>query len=732
MPCWGSWVVAAALSLIACACTRSQQGDDSGVSSEQRQVASYEEIGPPRLLPAPGPHAPSEIRFEPPDGDASVLTGVAECGSCHSEIYSEWNRSVHHLASFNNPWYRVAVDRFRAAQGNTASQFCGGCHDPALVVGGGMLQDIVADDRRAHAGVSCTVCHGAEGATPIGNASFTVSLSQIPLPEEGADSGPALAAHLQRLQVDRGAANGVCVSCHRGVLGPETGHEHFAFGMDDASDWAHSAYAGQGTAQVDDVEQQDCVACHMPMRDGRRSHAFAAAHTPLAHAGAHEAHIDEVDRSLRSSVQMDVVSLTVGGETTLLPTEIHLAAGETAEIDVAIRNVGVGHRFPGGALDLHGTWLEVVAVDGERRGVLASGVAREFAAEQQTWRLRAEVVDDEGVPVRDHDIHDMRGVAWNHTIAPRDVSVVRYTLTVPADREVRGLSVRLLHQRHAPWFAELTCEASREPQALALDAYAARENGFEIDACAPQPVTEIAQIGTLQPSLQRPRWQRLYEYGLGLLHALQESLDQARAPLVEALGLLDEGSGRDRARVHLALGRLEGRQGRTEQAMQHFDEAARLAGGASIAYQRGQALARVWRWEQAADAFSEAATLQPGNDSVWQAYAGALGSLERNDEGYAAARQGLEAQPHNGALLLSQYLSLQRLDPDSAATTAAHETWLRRRPYDRAPSIRARCYEEVPGCSDERVPLTPRSLSAVPSLPLSELLTPEVGRAADP
>jgi hypothetical protein len=327
-----------------------------------------------------------------------------------------------------------------------------------------------------------------------------------------------------------------------------------------------------------------------------------------------------------------------------------------------------------------------------------------------------------------HNVFDFRAIAWNHTIDARDAAVVRYGLTLPEDLAAESLpltvTARLRHRRHGRDLHQAACAASRDPVGRAFDETAARLTGVRVDGCAPQPVTELASrairlgsefagvgggpvVGVETGAASLPLWQRLYEHGLGLLHQVQERLDEARPSLDRALELVaQDGTPRQQAMVVLALARLEGRQGRTDVAMARFDEAEVLwPGDAAVPYQRGLALAQVWRWEEAAEAFQLAVERAPDSDQAWTQLAIALGALARDRESLAAAQRGLELQPRSASLLLSQSLALTALHAPEPLVSLARRAYLRYRPYDEAPGIRYACFRQVEGCAQERLPV---------------------------
>src|SRR5208282_3222483 len=58
------------------------------------------------------------------------------CKRCHEDIYNQWNSSAHHFSSFNNQWYRKAIEYMQDTIGTKPSKWCGGCHDPAVLYAG--------------------------------------------------------------------------------------------------------------------------------------------------------------------------------------------------------------------------------------------------------------------------------------------------------------------------------------------------------------------------------------------------------------------------------------------------------------------------------------------------------------------------------------------------------------------------------------------------------------------
>src|SRR5215471_11710594 len=124
--------MACALGASACVATASANETPS------RETATR----PAPLLPrAAGTFSPSHMDTDGPGIVGAVVTETESCSGCHPDAAAQWRTSAHAFGSFNNPIYRVVVDRFRREVSKVESRFCGGCHDIALLVDGAMTAD---------------------------------------------------------------------------------------------------------------------------------------------------------------------------------------------------------------------------------------------------------------------------------------------------------------------------------------------------------------------------------------------------------------------------------------------------------------------------------------------------------------------------------------------------------------------------------------------------------------
>jgi hypothetical protein len=665
--------------------------------------------------------------------DGAALAAAADtCRDCHADAVAQWRTSAHAFASFNNPAYRVSVEAFRRESGAKASRVCAGCHDPALLIDGAMDGATVPMDARASAGVGCLLCHSVEHASRDGNGSYRLRDDPVVMPMEG--DAASLRAHRERLAMPALTKVELCASCHRAFLGEATGHGHHLPGADDYSGWISSAYAGSHLERIDpSVPERDCAACHMKREaaslgdraaKGKKiaSHRFTGGHTWLAAMRGDDEQLARTRRMLASAATVDVAALRYEDGRRALPADgAEVTAGAKVDLEVVIRNRGVGHRFPGGTLDAHDTWLELEAVDALGNTFASAGVdhtALSKTALSKTGRsktgrrtdpsahlLHATMVDSQGERVLGRRVHAFRAKAYDNTIAARDRALISYRMTVPAPLRAEQLPivvrVRLLHR-------------SRE-RTVADDACRAGYGG--INACIAQPITLLASTKVLLGSdaaarnarTRRQLAQRMLDHGAAWLHALPEQLEQARASLLLALESLSQqgASPQRQAEVLLELARLEARQGRVPQAERWL---ARIGPEvAAAAWLRGRTLASVWQHRRALPSLEKAAAAAPLDFRAWVRLATAQGAVAEVGASLVSAQQGLRFAPRHPDLLRVQALALGQLalggaDRDAERAAALHAFTNHRR-RDDAPALRTMCSDRVVGCALERTPV---------------------------
>ena len=737
------WILIAGVIVSAC----SAGSRDVGRSAPGPGAPATVTASPPRVVPeatlperGTGALAPSLARIVgntiPPSAGAN-LADVEDCAQCHADVAGQWRKSAHAFASFNNPVYRVVVEKLRKDRGDKTSQFCGGCHDVALLVDGAMIGAIEPTDLRAHAGITCKTCHGIAEARADGNASWDLDLSPVTVPKEGdADSVLRHRARVGRATLRTAA---MCSSCHKAFLDDSTGNAHHLIGQDDATPWARSAFAGSEATRIDeDVPQKDCRGCHMPRTPATQgdlgakngtvaSHVFMGGHTWLASMQGDPELVERTKEFLANRILLDVAGVrhATGKHDLVTSRPAAVVPGENAVVDIAIRNLDVGHRFPGGVMDADGTWLEVTIDDPQGQRVAEAGTNHEASGADPTAHVLASyMAREDGTRLDVRETHEFRAGVFNNTLAPRDATVVGYGFVAPTEAARYPLKVtaRLRHRTRNLELQRAACADTKSERGRAFGQVGLKKVARSIDACRVQPITDVARAEVFLSADARPNqvparpvepqataFARRFAYGLGLSHALSERLDDARLPLGAAHELAR--TPRERAMVLGAIAMVASKQGRTDETFTvaaSADAAAHEAGMTRpVAMQRvrGEVLAATWRLAEAAPLFLDAASRTPRDDAAWATAAVTFGGAGDAFGALEAAGRGLAVQPRDGDMLRVQSLALAGLHATPQVLEATEAAFLERRTPDAAPAIRGRCSAKIPGCANERVPV---------------------------
>jgi Tfp pilus assembly protein PilF len=238
---------------------------------------------------------------------SDFFTDSETCGSCHQDIYDQWQSSVHHFASFNNQFYRKSIEYMQSVVGTNPSKWCAGCHDHAVFFNGRFERPIVEqiDTPEAQAGLACTSCHSiAQVDSSMGNGGFTIAYPPL---HRLASSRQPLVRAIDRFltYVDpephrrtfmkpfmRLDSAEFCSTCHKVHLDGPVNDYRWIRGFNEYDNWQASGVSGQGARSFYYPEQPStCVDCHMPRvpsRDPGRhadgmvhSHRFPGANTAV-------------------------------------------------------------------------------------------------------------------------------------------------------------------------------------------------------------------------------------------------------------------------------------------------------------------------------------------------------------------------------------------------------------------------------------------------------------------
>jgi Flp pilus assembly protein TadD len=251
---------------------------------------------------------------------ANFFMESKRCAECHKDVYDQWNSSVHHFASFNNQFYRKAIENMQDIYGNTqSSKFCAGCHDHAVFFNGRWERPIKEqiDTPEAQNGLGCMSCHSITAVhDTTGNGSFTMTYP--PLHELASSDNKFMKSlnhfvtylnpepHRRTFLKPFMKESEYCSACHKVHLDVPINSYRWLRGFNDYDNWQASGVSGQGARSFYYPQKSSvCADCHMPLvpsddpasRDGKvHSHRFPAANTAVAYANQDAAQLKtEID-----------------------------------------------------------------------------------------------------------------------------------------------------------------------------------------------------------------------------------------------------------------------------------------------------------------------------------------------------------------------------------------------------------------------------------------------------
>jgi len=410
---------------------------------------------------------------------------------CHPDIYRQWNESAHHFSSFNNQWYRKSIIYMQEVNGIQPSKWCGGCHDPAILLNGVMDRPIRENlhTPAAQAGLACTACHSIEKVKDtMGNSGYVIKYP--PLHDIAASDNPVirnLHNYLIRLDPEphkksflkpfhRQNTAEFCSTCHKAHLDEPVNNFRWFRGFNDYDQWQKSGVSHQGALSFYYPETaKKCVDCHMPLVDSKdagningkvHNHRFPAANTALPFVNQHP---DQL-KAVMDFLQDEAVTLDLFANGTPIPTDgIEVTRGESPRLDVVVRTRNVGHRFPAGTIDAFDIWLEVKATDENGKIVFWNGSIAapdgNGPVDPSAHFYRAYMLDEHGNLINKRNAWATRTVLYSNTIPPGAADTARYRLEIPPDTgKILTLEAKLNYRKFNWWHTQWAYAGVRDPE----------------------------------------------------------------------------------------------------------------------------------------------------------------------------------------------------------------------------------------------------------------------------
>ncbi len=444
----------------------------------------------------PHPFRPSETEtYHQTFIDIREIATSAECAVCHKDVADQWNDSTHKKAA-SDPTYVRNINLLATKKGIAATRYCEGCHAPiALLTGslspGGFHGGKPGTDANRE-GVNCLSCHGIQKLEHLkGNASYMFGPPE-PYLFEGTSNSllRALNRHSIRMspnqhKKDMGrdftAKSEFCATCHAQFMDKDMNSWGWVKMQDDYSAWLNGPFSGQNP-RFNIAEPVNCQQCHMPkipLNDPSsdvnglvKSHRFVGANTLTAMLSDSPTQLEEtirflqtnkiritIDKPNRESATQNYTPLEKQ-ERDQVTAPYYFYLNELAKLNVTVSNVGVGHNFPGGTIDINEAWIEIVVTDARGQRVFDSGLIKNNdEVDPNAYFYRSMPVDRKGKDVWRHDLFNMIGDRFRNAIPPGGADIASYQFTVPS-WAVSPLQIsssvkyRKLNKKYTAWALE--------------------------------------------------------------------------------------------------------------------------------------------------------------------------------------------------------------------------------------------------------------------------------------
>jgi tetratricopeptide (TPR) repeat protein len=638
---------------------------------DQRQPAFVEDKA--RKNFAPGQASLAHENFLK-DDDLARSESCGQAG-CHPDIYKQWNESVHHFSSFNNPYYRKTVELMVSEKGVAPARWCASCHDPLVLFPGRMQdgQEIDMDHWTGQAGITCLSCHAVAGLRDVkGNGRLVMATpDEYPFARSESKIGQWIHNKMVKskpephrramLKPAMHRTGEFCGACHKVGIPPEVNDYRWKRGQNQYDNWHNSGASGNIVRSFYlPAQAKNCIDCHMPLVPSNdegndnglvRSHRFATANSTLPMLNQFKDQQLAVQKVLQDSiVTLDLFTLQVNGKT-YGPDEAMpvLRPNDVVKLTVVARNRKVGHIFPEGTNDSNEPWIEVRAKDKNGKTVLASGLLDAGGHVDSTAHFfRAKLVSRESQLIGRRDVQNWVATIYANVIGPGAARTAHYRFKVPAGVSITELEATLNYrkfmQEYNKWvFRDKPQDLPNQP--IIAMATASRRAGSA-------------------PAANRPLWERWNDYGIGLFLEGDTRVALEAFKKVTTLAPKNPEGPINQGRVLIA-------EGQVDRAIAILQEAEnRKPGYLKTAYFRGAVYKKLGEYDQALAEWKKVAEAYP-KDRVLLLD---MGRLEYLSGRYDAALQWIDRvlaiDPEDLGGLYNRMLTLGALGRDKELAEA--------------------------------------------------------------
>jgi len=371
------------------------------------------------------------------------FVGPEICEGCHSEIFEQWQGSMHSKA-FVDPLWRAATKLFFKEAKTTGEMLemkaCVKCHTPLGFRSYSISSPADDYDKLAELpaeGIFCNWCHAISEVKHLGDAGYEVepgggeddpSTMLGPFKDSDSPYHPTKYSELH-------TKSEFCGLCHN--------VSHVANGLpieQTFSEWKNSPYnTGDPATTV------NCQDCHMrqklgipatgktarpdnpgqacddgPMRDHIWTHYFVGGNSVVPKLLGSEIHSKMAIERLQSAADLELI------------TNDNFGKNKLSTIQVKVMNSGAGHYLPTGLTEVRQMWLSLKITDGKGKTLLDSGgLDAQGAIDKNAVKYFTQLGDKNGQPVLNAALADR--ILYDYRIPPKGYVIEKYAFYIPDD-----------------------------------------------------------------------------------------------------------------------------------------------------------------------------------------------------------------------------------------------------------------------------------------------------------
>lgn len=344
------------------------------------------------------------------------------CMGCHSEIYDQWNGSMHSQA-WNDPVYLALMRKASAATKGVTDNLCIGCHTPIGLATGQATPAGDKLDDLSKKGVQCDFCHNISSATGSGNASFVLTPEKYGRPLKFGPFNDARSPYHDTTYSELHTVSDLCGTCHNAT------HPLNRVPIERTYDeWKDSPYPAEGIG---------CQQCHMtpgpgfsqnPGRaaDGGKerahvfTHYFVGGNTMITEMLGSKKHAELAKEMLQGAAKMEFLSTR------------NIKPGATATVTIRIHNSGAGHKLPTGFPEGREMWVDFKATDQAGNELYRIGRLNGKGHPEEGSSVFKVVLGDKDGKAVDLEVWNATRILHDNRILPRGYADVTFEFPIPA------------------------------------------------------------------------------------------------------------------------------------------------------------------------------------------------------------------------------------------------------------------------------------------------------------